>query len=508
MTLTPDVVVVGSGPNGLAAAVTCARAGLETVVLEAQTTVGGGARTLPFLHGTERDVCSAAHPLAALSPFFTEFELHRRIDITVPQASYAHPLDGGRAAIAWRDLERTAAELGRDQSTWKSLFSQLAAQPHLLGTLTLGDKRSLPPGLLSVPGLHTSARLGRAAVIAGTRALQHSVHTPEARALLTGVAAHAMARLPDLAAGGTAAVLGAAAHSVGWPIVTGGSQAITDALIADLEAHGGRVLADTPVRSAQDLPPARAQLFDTSAAEAVRILGAAVQRRVRTDIARFPHGAGVAKVDFVLSGPVPWAAPEVAHAGTVHLGGSAEELVANSRAVNVGRLPARPTVLLSDPAVADRGREVGGLRPLWTYAQVPFDCAVDVTAQVVAQIERFAPGFRELIVASQCVPANRMSGHDANLGGGNISAGEVNTWRLLARPRPALNPYALGSPGAYLCSAATPPGPGVHGMCGWWAAKRALRERFSIREMPSLGLTQVASGQVSSPTPIAETGSA
>ncbi len=484
-----EVVVVGAGPNGLAAAVTCARAGLQVTVLEAQPDAGGGARTLDLglAPGVVHDVCSAVQAMAWASPFFRGFDLAARgVELLTPEVSYAQPLPGGRSGLAYRDLDRTVEALGEDGPAWRALVGRLSEHwPHVV-RLALGDKRSVPPGLLP-GGVPTAAAFGFAVLEQGTRAWDRRFSGDLAPALLTGVAAHASTPLPSLAAAGTALLLASLAHAgSGWSIPRGGSRAITDALRADLEAHGGQVLTDHPVRTAADLPGAHAYLFDTTPRTVVEVLGDELPARARRALSAFRYGDGASKVDFVLSGPVPWTDPEVALAGTVHLGGTRREMADAEAQVARGQHPERPMTLLSDPAVVDETRVVDGLRPLWTYAHVPAGSDVDVTEAVTAHVERYAPGFRDLVVASRCVPAARMSGHNANYVGGDIASGAVTMWQMVARPTPRLDPYAVGLDGVYLCSASTPPGPGVHGLGGWFAARRALRDVFGITQAPDL----------------------
>ncbi|GAA4414686.1 NAD(P)/FAD-dependent oxidoreductase [Georgenia halophila] len=485
-----DAVVVGSGPGGLAAAVTLARAGLDTLVLEAEPTIGGGARTLDLdlAPGLVHDLCSAVHPLAIGSPFFREFDLSARgVGLVVPELAYAQPLEGREAGLAYQDLDRTADGLGRDGPAWRRLMAPLVEASDAVIALGLGDHRSVPPEVLRPDGARAALAFGAAVLDQGTRLWDGRFTGDAAPSLLTGVSAHTISRLPSLAAAGTALLLGSLAHAVGWAVPVGGSQAITDALAADLRAHGGEIRTEAPVTSWRELPRARTYLFDTSPRTLVDVWGDRMAPAVRAGLERFPYGNAAAKVDFVLSGPVPWSDPRVGEAATVHVGGTRAEMAAAENTVHAGRHADRPLILASDPTIADPSRAAGGLRPLWTYTHVPSGSEADVTETVTAQIERFAPGFRDVVVTSRCIPAAQMPLHNANYVGGDIAAGAINMWRMAVGPRPAWHVYDGGVPGVYLCSQSVPPGPGVHGMTGWFAARRALSERFGIRTPPDLG---------------------
>jgi phytoene dehydrogenase-like protein len=473
-----DVTVVGSGPNGLAAAVICARAGLKVQVAEAQPTFGGGARTAPDQDspGVLHDVCSAVHPLALASPFFAAFDLPARgVQLAVPEIAYANPLPGRPAAIAYRDLERTCAELEHGAS-WRRLLGPLVERSDAVVGLMLGDKRSMPSSLPS------ALILGLRMLAQGTPAWG-SLVGEDARALFTGVAAHVISRIPSLTAAGAGLMLATLAHSVGWPIPVGGSRVITDALIADLEAHGGELTAGVEITE----PPSGVVAFDTAPTALLRIYGDALPGGYAKALRRYTFGPGVAKVDFVLSDDIPWSDPRLRQAPTLHLGGTREQMARAEAEIAAGGHAQWPMVLASSPHIADPGRiDIAGRRPFWTYAHVPSGSTIDATEAVTKVVERFAPGFREIVVAARAVPAARMADHNANYVGGDIGMGGNSAWRAIAGPTPRLNPWRTPIPKVYLCSAATPPGGGVHGMAGYYAARTLLKHEFGITRMPKM----------------------
>ena len=477
-----DVTVVGSGPNGLATAVICARAGLKVQVVEAQPTFGGGARTAADLDfpGVLHDVCSAVHPLALASPFFGEFDLPARgVQLAVPEIAYANPLPGRPAVIAYRDLERTCAELA-DGASWRRLLGPLVTDSPAVVGLLLGDKRSVPSSLPS------ALRLGLRMLAQGTPAWG-SLVGEDARALFTGVAAHVISRMPSMTAAGAGLMLATLAHSVGWPIPVGGSRVITDALIADLRAHGGELTVGLEISEITE-PPGGVVAFDTAPTALLRIYRDALPAGYAKALRRYRFGPGVAKVDFVLSDEIPWSDNRLRQAPTLHLGGSREQMAQAEADIAAGRHAQWPMVLAASPHVADPGRiDSEGRRPFWTYAHVPSGSTVDATEAVTGVVERFAPGFRDIVLAARAVPAARMSDHNANYVGGDIGMGGNSAWRAIAGPTPQLNPWRTPIPKVYLCSAATPPGSGVHGMAGYYAARTLLRREFGIDTIPALG---------------------
>lgn len=471
-----EVVVVGSGPNGLAAAVIAARAGLSVRVLEAQDQAGGGSRTAELtLPGFHHDVCAGAHPMALASPFFRAFDLAAHgVDLLAPTVSYAHPLDGGIAGLAWRNLESTVADLGRDGPAWRSLFAPLIEHWPDVVELAMSDLRHPP---LRIP---TGLRFGLRLLEQGSPLWNNRFHEQVAPALLTGVATHAITVPRALPAVGAALLLGTLAHVGGWVIPRGGSQAIPNALIAELERLGGEVVTGHRVDDFAELATARAVLFDTSPAEFLRIAGDRLPERYRHRLGRFRYGGAACKVDFALSGPVPWAAPGAELAGTLHLVGTRDEAMTAERQVAAGRFADRPYVLAIQPGVVDDTRAPAGQHTFYTYAHVPNGSDRDISETVIAQVERFAPGFRDLILATHVRPAAFMPAHNANYVGGDISAGAMTLRQTAFRPLARWNPYATPIPGSYLCSSSTPPGPGVHGMSGLHAAGHVLRTRFGI----------------------------
>ena len=478
-----DAVIVGAGPNGLAAAVTLARAGLSVRVFERAARVGGGASSRELtLPGFTHDVCSAVHPLAFESRFFREFELTRRVDFVTPNVSFAHPLDKGAAAIAYRDLERTREGLGSDGAAYAALIGPLAERSSHVADLT-------GQSLLRVPTSPVTALAFAAATLEqGTPAWNARFRGRAAPALLTGAAAHTSLPLPSLASAGAGLALTAYAHARGWPIPRGGSQAIADAMRDDILAHGGTIETDFEVTSLADLPRARVTLLDLTPRALVRLAGPRLPDRYRRALSNFRYGNASAKVDFALSEPVPWTHPELRRAGTLHLGGSREEIAASENEVANGRLSGLPYVLASQPSVFDDSRAPEGMHTLWTYTHVPAGSTADRGEAVIRQIERFAPGFRDTILGMSSWTAADLQRHNPNYPGGDISAGTPDLLQLVRRPILSTDPWRTPLPGVYLASASVTPGPGVHGLGGWLAARSALRHEFGIEAWPNLSL--------------------
>ncbi len=477
----PDVAVIGSGPNGLAAAVTMARAGLRVHVYEAADTPGGGLRTTELIEpGHLHDVCSAVHPMVLASPFFREFELSRRIRLAVPEVSYGTPLDGGRAALAYRSLERTAAGLGRDGPAYRRLMAPLVQRTEGITEFTLNQLLRIPkdPVAATVFGLRTLEQ--------GSRLWGARFREDLAPALLTGAAAHAVARLPALTAAGAGLMLGVLGHAGGWPIPEGGSAAIARAMVADIEAHGGVVETGARIQSLSELPPVQATLLDVAPPGLLRLAEGRFPARYRRALEAFRFGNAACKVDFILSGPVPWAAPGLADAGTVHVGGPRAETAEAENLVAAGRHPERPYVLVSQPSRFDAGRAPAGRHILWTYCHVPAGSTVDMGEAVTAQLERFAPGFRDLVVRCKVTTAAGLAEYNENYVGGDFGAGLMDLRGLVRRPVLSPVPWRTPLRGVYLCSSSTPPGPGVTGMPGFHAAKYALKDIFGL-PVPVLG---------------------
>ena len=479
----PDVVVVGSGPNGLAAAVTLSAAGLRVLVIEGSSTIGGGCQTLELTRpGFRHDVCSAAHPLAVASPFFRRFDLAARgVRFAGSDVVFAQPLDGGRAALVTRSVDATAERLGRDAAAYRRLLAPLVGDCGGLTDLLLAPIRR-PPDHLSA-GLAVFGYQG----LRSAAGVARRFRTPEARALFAGAAAHAMMPLTARPTGAVGLMLTTLAHAVGWPVAVGGSARITEAMAEAVIASGGTIETGRWVRSLRELPPARAVLFDVAPRGLLSIAGDRLPAGYASALRRFRYGAGVCKVDFALSGPVPWTNEACRRAGTLHLGGTWEETAAAEAQVAAGQHPGAPYVLVTQPGVADPGRAPAGSHTLWTYCHVPAGSGVDMTGRIEAQIERFAPGFRDLILARHTLTAADEEARNPNYVGGDIAAGMQTVWQTVFRPAARWNPYRIPVPGLYLCSSSTPPLPGVHGRCGELAALTALRDVFGIRTPPELG---------------------
>src|SRR6478672_2865796 len=477
MPIEYDAIVVGSGPNGLAAAITLARAGCSVVVYEANATIGGGARsadlTLPgFLH----DVCSAVHPLAAGSPFFKTLQLDRfGLEWIQPEIPLAHPLDDGSAACLSKDIDVTAEQLQDDSGAYRRLMKPLARNWENLSTEFLQPVLHWPQHPI------TLAHFGILALCPATLLAKLTFKGEPARALFAGIAAHSFLPLDAPVSSAFALVLGLAGHAVGWPIPRGGSQQISNALTDYLRELDGKIEVNRRIENLRDLPTSRAILLDVSVWEFLRIAGQEMPSGYRRRLESFRHAPGIFKIDYSLSGPIPWKAEACRRAGTIHVGGTMDEIAAAEREVVRGKIPERAFVLVAQQSLFDETRAPRGQHTLWAYCHVPFSCGTDMSAQIESQIERFAPGFRDCVLARHKMSAADLGKSNSNMGGGDISGGATNLMQLVRRPVLSPPPYRTPIKGGYLCSSSTPAGGGVHGMRGYSAARLALHEIFAKR---------------------------
>ncbi len=465
-----DAVVVGSGPNGLAAAVALAQRGRSVRVVEAAETVGGGTRSAALtLPGFVHDVCSAVHPMAVASPFFKTLPLaDHGLEWVHPETPLAHPLDDGTAAVLERGVDATAEALGSDARAYRRLMGPLVA-----GAAGLFDDLLGPIRIARHPFL--AMRFGLRAVWSARGLANGWFREEPARALIAGLAAHSVLPLDQSPGAAIAMMLGLAGHAAGWPFPRGGAQKIPDALASLLRSLGGEIEIGRRVSSVDDLPPSRTVLLDVTPRQVLALAGHRLPSRYKRALARYRYGPGVFKVDWALAGPIPWRAAGCRRAGTVHVGGTFDEIAAAELAPWRGEHASRPFVLLAQPTPFDPSRAPDGKHTAWGYCHVPNGSAVDMTDPIEAQVERFAPGFRDLILARHTMTTAAMEAYNANYIGGDIGGGVVDWWQLFTRPVARLNPYTTPNPGLFICSASTPPGGGVHGMCGYFAARAALK---------------------------------
>jgi phytoene dehydrogenase-like protein len=467
-----DAVIVGSGPNGLAAAITLAQAGRRVLVIEGRDTIGGGARTAEMtVPGFRHDPCSAIHPLGIMSPFFRSLPLAEHgLEWIVPEISVAHPLDGGRAVAVTRSVEETAAGLGRDEGAYRRLVGPLAREWEAAVHDLMAPLRIPKNPLLYVR--NSLAFLAPAAWVA--RAV---FRTEEARAVFVGQSGHSMLPLTHPATGAFGMLLSMSAHAAGWPVARGGSQAISDALASYLRLLGGEIQCGWEVSTLDELPPARAYLFDTAPKGLLKIAGARMPAGYRRQLERFRYNQGIFKVDWALSEPVPWTAEACRRTATLHLGGTMAEIVASEAEVWEGKLPTNPYVLVAQQSVIDPTRAPAGRHTLWGYCHAPSGSTADLTDVIERQVERFAPGFRDTIIARATRNSVEMERYNPNYVGGDINAGVQDLRQQFTRPSFSITPYRTAIDNVYICSSSTPPGGGVHGLCGYFAAQAVLRDQ-------------------------------
>ncbi len=462
-------VVVGAGPNGLAAAIHLARRGVDVEVLEACDTIGGGARSGELtISGVIHDHCSAFHPMGIGSPFWKQIDLQSYgLVWKWPEIDCAHPLDDGTAGVLYQSIDQTTARMGPDATRWRRAVGDLAA-----GFDSLAEDLLRP--VLNIPRHPVRlASFGPRAVLPATT-MARWFRTEQARALFGGTAAHVFTRLDRPLTASLGLMMLASGHRYGWPVAQGGSGSIVGALAAALNAHGGTVTTGVTVASRRDIPDADIVMLDLSPAVALKIYGDVMPSRIQRSYRRYREGSSAFKVDFAIEGDIPWTNPDCGRAGTVHLGGTFAEMADTERQRAEGEMVQRPFVLVGQQYLADRSRSAGDINPIWAYAHVPFGYTGDATAAVVDQIERFAPGFRERVVATVSKGTADLEAYNPNFIGGDIIGGANDRLQVIFRPRIAVNPYATGVPGVYLCSQSTPPGAGIHGLCGYHAAESAL----------------------------------
>ena len=465
-----DAVVIGSGPNGLAAAVTIARAQRSVLVLEAAATIGGGAKSAELtLPGYVHDVCSAIHPMAVASSFFRNLPLAEHgLEWIHPPLPLAHPLDDGTAAVLARSIAETGESLGTDAAAYARCFGPLVAGAEGLFSDALGP--------LQIPRHpFTMMRFGLSAIRSANRLARSWFRGPHAQALIAGLAGHSILPLEKGLSAAVAVMLGVAGHAVGWPVPRGGSQSISNALASYLRSLGGEVETGRRVESFAELPPARAYLFDTAPRNMARICREVLPGGFRRQLERFRHGPGVFKLDWALSEPIPWKAAACRQAGTIHLGGTLEEIALSERQIWEGKHPDRPYVLAAQQSLFDATRAPAGKQVGWAYCHVPSGSGVDMTAAIEQQMERFAPGFGDCVLARSQMSTTTFEQNNANCIGGDIGGGVLDLWQLFTRPTVRLVPYSTPNKSVFICSASTPPGGGVHGMCGYFDARAALR---------------------------------
>ena len=479
---TRDAVIVGAGPNGLTAAIVLARAGLSVEVLEARETIGGGCRTESLtLPGYHHDVCAAIHPMGVVSPIFRRLDLsHHGVRWLSASVPLAHPLDDGSVAILSRRLASMEEILGADGRCWVDLMTPFVERHEQFFAEVLRPIRIPRHPMLMM-------RFGMLGLQACER-VQQRFRGPAARALFAGCAAHSFLPLSAPGSASFGLVLAVAGHALDWPCAAGGSQQIVEVLAALARRAGCTIRTSTPVQTLNDIPPARAALFDVTPRQLLAIGGSKLSRRYRRQLQRFVYGPGVFKIDYALADRIPWKAAACKDAATVHIGGTAEEIARSEAAVNVGVAPEAPFVLVAQQSHIDQTRAPLGGHTGWAYCHVPHGCAVEMTERIERQIERFAPGFRDVVLARHVINPQTLQRHNPNMIGGDIGGGANTLRQFLLRPAARWNPYTTSDPGLFLCSSSTPPGGGVHGMCGYWAACTVLRQVFNRQAPPDLVL--------------------